>query len=128
MLILALSLVLAAAPDVSNTYRVEVPKIVKVKKGAAAQATVAVVPAEGAHVSPDAPVSLTVHSGPALKLSKEKLGRPDAKETAAKGVEFAVPFTASASERLEGTLTFFICTDKLCERQKREIALAVEVE
>jgi len=128
MLTFALALVLAAAPDVSNTYRVEVPKVVKVKKGAAAHATVAVVPAAGAHVSPDAPVSLTVHSGPALKLEKEKLGRPEAKETAQKGVEFAVPFTASASDKLEGTLTFFICTDKLCERQKRDIALAVEVE
>ena len=128
MLTLALAVLLAAAPDVSNTYRIEAPKVVKVKKGASSQAKVEVVPAAGAHVSPDAPVSLTVHSGPALKLEKEKLGRPDAKETAQKGVEFAVPFTASASDRLEGTLTFFICTDKLCERQKREIALAVEVE
>lgn len=128
MLTFALSLLLAAAPDVSNTYRIDAPRVVKVKKGASAQATVAVVPSAGAHVSPDAPVSLTVHSGPALKLSKEKLGRADAKETPAKGVEFAVPFTASASDKLEGTLSFFICTDKLCERQKREIALAVEVE
>ena len=128
MLTFALSLLLAAAPDVSATYRIEAPRVVKVKKGAPARATVAVVPSEGAHVSPDAPVSLNVHSGPALKLSKEKLGRADAKETPAKGVEFAVPFTATASDKLEGTLTFFICTDKLCERQKREIALAVEVE
>ena len=128
MLTFALALVLATAPDVSNTYRVEVPKVVKVKKGAPSHATVAVVPAAGAHVSPDAPVSLTVHSGPALKLEKEKLGRPEAKETAQKGVEFAEAVNGTASDKLEGTLTFFICTEKLCERQKREIALAVEVE
>ena len=128
MLTFALALLLATGPDVSSTYRVEAPRLLKVKKGASAQAKVEVVPAAGAHVSPDAPVSLIVHSGPAVKLGKERLGRPDARETSSKGVEFAVPFTASASDKLEGTLTFFICTDKLCERQKREIALAVEVE
>ena len=128
MIAFALSILLAAAPDISTTYRVEAPKVVKVKKGASGEAKVEVVPAEGAHVSPDAPLSLTVHGGPALKLPKEKLGRPDAKETAHQGVAFDVPFTASASDRMEGTLTFFICTDKLCERQKRDIALAIEVE
>ena len=39
-----------------------------------------------------------------------------------------MPFTASARDELKGTLSFFICTEKLCEKQKREIALAVEVE
>ena len=128
MLTLALSLLLAAPPDVSNTYRVETPKVVKVKKGQAAQAKVEVVPAKGAHVSPDAPISLTVQSGPAVKLDKQKLGRAEAHPTAAQGVEFDIPFTAAANDKVEGTLSFFICTESLCEKQKREIALAVEVE
>jgi hypothetical protein len=128
MLTLALSLLLASPPDVSNTYRIETPKVVKVKKDAPAQAKVEVVPVEGAHVSPDAPISLTVRGGPAVKLSQEKLGRAEAHETAAKGVFFDVPFTAAQNDKVEGTLSFFICTEKLCERQKREIALQVEVE
>lgn len=127
MLTLALAL-LVASPDVSNTYKIEAPKVVKVKKGSSASAKVEIVPRSDAHVSPDAPISLTVQGGPALKLSKEKLGRAEAKETKAHGVEFEVPFTASARDELKGTLSFFICTEKLCEKQKREIALAVEVE
>ena len=129
MLMLAL-LLLAAPPDVSNTYRIETSQAVRLKKGESGVARVAVVPKEGAHVSPDAPVSLTMSAGPALKLEKEKLGRKEAKETAAKGVEFDVPFTAASAGRgeLKGSLSFFICTEKLCERQKREVALAVEVQ
>jgi len=127
MLILALMLV-AAPPDVSKAYRIETPKVLKVKKGEAATARVEVVPRSDAHVSPDAPISLTVSAGPAVTLPKQKLGRAEAHETAAKGVQFDVPFTASARDELKGTLSFFICTEKLCEKQKREIALAVEVE
>ena len=127
MLTIALAL-LVASPDVSGTYRIETPKVVKVKKGEQASARVEVVPRPDAHVSPDAPISLTMTSGPAVKLAKEKLGRAEAHETKTHGVEFEVPFTASARDEMKGTLTFFICTEKLCERQKREIALAVEVE
>ena len=127
MLMLALVL-LAAPPDVSNSYRVEAPAVVKVKKGAAAQALIAVVPRADAHVSPDAPISLTLTAGPSVQLAKAKLGRPEARETSAKGVEFAVPFTATASGEVKGALSFFICTEKLCERQKREIAVRVDAE
>jgi hypothetical protein len=130
MLALAIASLLAAAPDVSGTYRVETTKTLKVKKGETATGKVEVVPRADAHVSPDAPISLALTSGPSLKLAKEKLGRPDAKETQAKGVAFDVPFTAASAgkDEVKGTLTFFICTEKLCERQKREIAMAVEVQ
>ena len=127
MLMLALAL-LAAPVDVSNSYRIDAPAVVKVKKGAAAQAVISVVPRADAHVSPDAPISLTMTAGPSVTLTKAKLGRPEAKETQAKGVEFAVPFTATSSGELKGALSFFICTEKLCERQKREIAVRVDAE
>src|SRR4051812_23961212 len=129
MLTLAL-LLLASPPDVSNAYRIETSPVVKVKKGETGKAHVTVVPRSDAHVSPDAPISLTVRSGPAVKLEKEKLGRADARETAAKGVEFDVPFTAASagSDEVKGTLSFFICTEKLCEKQKQEVSLAVLVE
>lgn len=130
MLALTLAGLLLASPDVSGTYRVETSKTLKVKKGETAHARVEVVPRSDAHVSPDAPISLALTSGPSLKLAKEKLGRPDARETKAKGVLFDVPFTAAAAgkDELKGTLSFFICTEKLCEKQKREIAMNVEVQ
>jgi hypothetical protein len=130
MLALALAGLLAASPDVSGTYRVETTKTLKVKKGETGHAKVEIVPRANAHVSPDAPISLSLTSGPGLKLAKEKLGRTEAKETKAKGVAFDVPFTAASAgnDELKGTLSFFICTEKLCEKQKREIAMAVEVQ
>ena len=126
MLMLAL-LLLAVPPDVSNSYRVEAPASVKVK-GTAAQALIAVVPRSDAHVSPDAPISLTLTAGPSVTLAKAKFGRAEAKETSAKGVEFAVPFSATASGEMKGTLSFFICTEKLCEKQKRELAVRIDAE
>jgi len=130
MIALALAGLLATSPDVSGTYRIEAPKVLKVKKGETAHAKVEVVPRSDAHVSPEAPISLALTSGGSVKLSKDKLGRADAKETQAKGVEFEVPLTAAAAgkDEVKGTLSFFICTDKLCEKQKREIAMAVEVQ
>jgi hypothetical protein len=130
MIALALAGLLAAPPDVSGTYRIESPKVLKVKKGETAHAKVEVVPRSDAHVSPEAPISLSLTSGAGVKLVKDKMGRADAKETQAKGVEFDVPFTAAASgkDELKGTLSFFICTEKLCEKQKREIAMAIEVQ
>ena len=130
MVLLALAGLLLAAPDVSGTYRIETTKVVKLKKGETGHAKVEVVPRPDAHVSPDAPISLAVTAGPSLKLTKEKLGRPDAKETQAKGVSFDIPLTATAAgkDEVKGSLVFFICTEKLCERQTREIAMAVEVQ
>src|SRR6266851_5178643 len=119
MLPIALIAALLAAPDVSGTYRIETSKLVKVHKGETGHARVEVVP------RPDAPISPTVSAGQSVKPAKEKLGRTDAKETTAKGVEFDVPFTAQAAgkDQLRATLSFFICTEKLCEKQKRELAL-----
>ncbi|HYY52556.1 MAG TPA: hypothetical protein VE755_06780, partial [Myxococcales bacterium] len=66
MLALALAGLLAAAPDVSGTYRIETSKVLKVKKGETAHARVEVVPRSDAHVSPEAPISLALTSGPAV--------------------------------------------------------------
>jgi len=120
-----------AHADAAKAYKIETSQgPLKVKKGETGQARVTVVPRSDAHVSPDAPLSVTVSAGPALELPKQKLGRPDAKATEAKGVEFDVPFVGkqAGTEQLKAQVTFFICTEKLCERQKREVALAVVVE
>jgi hypothetical protein len=120
-----------AHADAAKAYRIETSQApLKVKRGEQGQAKVTVVPRSDAHVSPDAPVSVTVSAGPALELPKPKLGRPDAKPTEAKGVEFDVPFVGkqSGKDELHAQVTFFICTEKLCERQKRDVALAVLVE
>jgi hypothetical protein len=120
-----------AHADAAKAYKIETSQApLKVKKGEKGQAKVTVVPRSDAHVSPEAPLSVIVSAGPALELPKQKLGRPDAKATEAKGVEFDVPFVGkqAGTDELKAQVTFFICTEKLCERQKREVALAVVVE
>jgi hypothetical protein len=120
-----------AHADAAKAYKIETSQApLKIKKGEKGEARVTVVPRSDAHVSPDAPVSVTVSAGPALELPKQKLGRPDAKATEAKGVEFGLPFVGkqSGKDELKAQVTFFICTEKVCERQKREVALAVVVE
>jgi hypothetical protein len=137
---LALACAVVAAPafaeadahaDAAKAYQIETSQApLKVKRGEKGQAKVTVVPRSDAHVSPEAPLSVTVSAGPGLELPKQKLGRPDAKATDAKGVEFEVPFVGkqAGKDELKAQVTFFICTEKLCERQKREVALAVVVE
>jgi hypothetical protein len=117
--------------DAAKAYRIETSHApLKVRRGEQAQAKVTVVPRSDAHVSPEAPVSVTVSAGPALELPRTKLGRSDAKPTEAKGVEFDVPFVGkqSGKDELHAQVTFFICTEKICERQKRDVSLAVLVE
>ena len=128
-LLLLAAPVLADADAAASAYKIESTKgPLKLKKGAEGKAHVEVVPRSNAHVSPDAPISLTVSAAPGLKVAKARLGRTDAKETEAKGVSFDVPFTADSSGELKSTLSFFICTEKLCEKQKAELALMVQVE
>lgn len=131
VLALALALPAAAGSPADTAYTLDFPTApLKVKKGAAGTARVAVVPKPDAHVDPNAPISLTVTAGPGLELPKAKLGRPEAKATDGGGVAFEIPFAgkAAASETIKASLTFFICTAKLCERQKKELSLAVVVE
>jgi hypothetical protein len=131
-----LALVLAAAPvsaqtdDAARAYTIETTPKLTLKKGATGEAKVTVVPRSDAHVSPDAPISMTLTGGSSVELPKQKLGRADAKETANKGVEFAIPVVAKAGgkDEVKGQLSFFICTDKLCERQKRDVSVPVTVE
>src|SRR5713101_3210980 len=116
-----------AHADAAKAYKIETSQApLKVKKGEKGQAKVTVVPRSDAHVSPEAPLSVTISAGPALELPKQKLGRPDAKATEARGVEFDLPFVGkqAGKDELKAQVTFFICTEKICERQKREVALA----
>jgi hypothetical protein len=124
-----LLLALLAALDAASAYKIEAQPS-KAKHGAAAKARIEVVPVKGAHVSPDAPISLTVTSGAFSKVEKEKLGRGEARPTDKQGVFFDVPFTAAQAgkDELHAKLNFFICTESLCEKQSRDITLALEVE
>jgi hypothetical protein len=114
----------------SATYQVEAPRTLRVKKGEKANARLAVVPRADSHVSPDAPVSVAVKGSRTLEVPQAKLGRAEAKTTSEKGVEFDVPFIAreAGPGALDADLVFFICTEKLCERHKEHVQLAIQAD
>jgi hypothetical protein len=119
-----------SAGQQSATYQVEAPRSLRVKKGEKASARFAVVPRADSHVSPDAPVSVAVKGSPTLEVPQPKLGRAEAKATAARGLEFDVPFLAreAGPAALDADLVFFICTEKLCERHKEHVQLTVQAD
>ena len=125
---------LCAAPTppadaAAAAYTLDVPTApIKVKKGQAGTARIAVVPRGDGHVDPNAPAQVSLSAGPALELSKAKLSKEDARFEN-KGLQFDLPFTAKAAgpETLKANLTFFICTANLCERQKKEVVVNVLV-
>jgi hypothetical protein len=116
--------------DGAKAYKIETTSALKLKKGEKGDAHVTIVPRSDAHVSPDAPLSMALSSGPSIQLAKTKLGRTDGTATPQKGVDFTIPVVATApgKDEVKGQLSFFICTEKLCERQKRDVTVPVTVE
>lgn len=85
------------------------------------------------HVSDEAPLKLELASA-SLKLNKAKLVLADSVAKKEPGKQYAeprfeVPFTAAAAGKttLEGKLSFFICTEKLCARQQKTLSIPVDV-
>lgn len=123
---LLFSLSAAAQPvDVTALYEVSTEgTTTKVKAGEAGKVVVAIKLKGGAHVSDEAPLKLELSSQQA-KLSKDKLtladsiGKPEPR--------FEVPFTAQGATTIDAKMTFFICTEKLCSRQTKQLSLNVEV-
>ncbi len=86
------------------------------------------------HVSTEAPFKIEV-TGKGLKPEKDKLALSDAveKRSVPEGVadpRFEIPFLATSAGQgaIEAKLTFFICTEKICARQQKTLAVPVLVE
>lgn len=87
----------------------------------------------GAYVSEEAPLKLAL-TGTGVKVGKDKLTMADSVGKKAEGQKhatprFEVPLTAAAEGKgtVDGKLTFFICTEKICERQKKTVSVPIEV-
>jgi hypothetical protein len=103
---------------------------IKVVKGQGALAHISVQPKPGAHVSPDAPLTVQLAGGANLILPKVKIGREGAVANAAQGVEIDLPFSGKekGADELKATLTFYICHAELCERQQKLFTFPVSIE
>lgn len=144
-LLFAAALALAAAPvradtasdaaGVAQSYRLEKTEgTIVVAAGTQGKAHLKVTPiaGAGAHISPDAPVTVTLKAAQGVLLpTKQKLVRPaDIKTTAEQGIEADLAFTAptAGSDQLNATLVFYICLQNLCERQSKDVSFPVTIQ
>ena len=124
-----------AETDVATFYEVTTEGTsTKLKAGDTGKVVISIKAKNGAHVSDEAPLKIELSSKES-KLSKEKLTLADslnpkkAGETNYPDPRFEVPFTPTAhgASTVEAKMTFFICTEKQCSRQTKNLSFPVEV-
>lgn len=131
--LVAAPLAARADPAPEATYDFTVKPVAPLKAGAKGQLVIAITPKAGVpgnpHVSEQAPLQAKLASSAGLRLAKEQLGRADAKATQTHGTELTVAFDAVAAgkQQITGKMDFFVCTDKWCLRQERDVTAAVDV-
>ena len=119
-----------AGAEAARSYRIETAgSTQQVKPGGAGVLVLSIVPLNGTHVHPQAPLKIALEASPGLALSKTRLGHKDATRPGAEGPRFEVPFTAAKAGREEARakVDFFICSDRWCVKQVQDVTLAVEV-
>ncbi len=119
-----------AAAEAARSYRIETEGTThSVKAGAGGVLVLTIVPLNGTHVHPQAPLKIALQATPGLSLSRSQLGHKDAVQPKADGPRFEVPFTAARAgkEEARAKVDFFICSDKWCVKQTRDLSLPVEV-
>jgi hypothetical protein len=124
----------AEDPDASNFYEIRTDgSSQKVKVGEKGMLVLSIKTKSGAHISDEAPLKVEL-TGNKLKPEKAKLTRADSVGKREAGQVFAdprfeVPFVGEAGGKgsVDATLTFFVCTDKICSRQHKTVSVPVEV-
>ena len=124
-----------AEADIASLYEVTTDGTsTKLKAGETGKLVISIKAKNGAHVSDEAPLKIELSSRQST-LTKDKLTLADSLnpkkqgETNYPNPRFEVPFTPTAHgpATLEAKMTFFICTEKLCSRQVKNLTLPVEV-
>jgi hypothetical protein len=100
----------------------------EVQAGKGGNLKLAIKPEAGFHVSPDAPLKISL-SGEGVELSKKALGHEDAKDKKSEAPEFEVKFGAveAGQKSIAVEAMFFVCSEKICERKVEKVTVAVNV-
>jgi hypothetical protein len=115
--------------EAARSYRLETEGTTrKVAVGAPGTLVLSIVPVEKVHVDPRAPLKIALESTSGLKLSKTSLGKADPIDPKADGRRFEVPFVAEKAGKHEAKakLEFFVCSDRWCVKQARDVTVAIE--
>lgn len=124
-------------PSAGSEFEVTIAAAPPYVIGKEAVATVSIAAKSGFHVNPDYPVSFKPSSTEGVKYSGERVQLINiTKKTPCKdkaedncAVEIALPVTPEAKgvAKIEGVLSFSVCSDEKCLTPKQTLALAVEV-
>jgi hypothetical protein len=119
-----------AGAEAARSYRIETDGTTRrLDAGGAGKLVLAIVPAEGTHVHPAAPLKIALSATPGLTLSRRELGHADAIDPKADGPRFEVPFTATAAgaQEARAQVGFYICSETWCVKQSRDVRVSVDV-
>ncbi|MFH1809013.1 MAG: hypothetical protein ABIJ09_09730 [Pseudomonadota bacterium] len=112
-------------------YNIETSASTKqIKVGERGNFVLAIVPGKDRKVHKQAPLSVTLRAPAGIVLDKAKLGRSDVTVDDGKRMEMSVGFAAKSvgEQAIEANATFFICTDKWCQRMTEQVAVTVNVQ
>ncbi len=124
--LLAAACALAGQSD--SLYQVESKAApAELQAGAKGQLEIKIRTKKGAHISDEAPLKISL-AGKNVKVEKEQLTKADGAKQE-DGPKFEVPFVAEQQGQgsIEADMVFFVCTDKLCERQTKKLSVPVSV-
>jgi hypothetical protein len=119
----------ATAEAAARSYRIETDgTTAQVAVGKPGKLVLSIVPLEKIHVDPRAPLKISLEASPGLKLEKTSLGKADPLDPKADGRRFEVPFVAERAGKHEARakLEFYVCSDRWCVQQKRDVTVALE--
>ena len=102
----------------------------KVKAGGDGAFSLRIVPKNGKKVHGEAPLEIAFVDNAFVKPGKQKLGRADLKDKAAKEPEVTTTLhgVKAGTTTLEANVSFFLCTDAWCQRMSDRVQVAVTVE
>jgi hypothetical protein len=135
-LLLLSSLALAGDVDPTRLYRLSTEgSTAQLRPGQKGKVVVEVQSLEGAHVSDEAPLKLTLAGTGSVTPERQALVYGDSVRKKSDTVKypdprFEVPIAATGTGpgAVEAKLTFFICTADLCLRQQKTLSVPVRVE
>lgn len=125
--------IVAAQPteeNVDKKYTIDFTETTKdVEKGKRGLFAMHIKAAEGYKVSQDAPLKIQLASS-GLDLQKKTLKSKDATEKKWTSPRFAVRFGADepGEQKIDVDAVFFVCDEKICERKKEKMTVAVKVQ
>jgi hypothetical protein len=133
-LLFSSAVALADDPDPATMYEIKTGSAPeKLKAGEKGKVTIEIAPKAGAHVSDQAPLKIEL-TGKQVEPEKAKLTLADSVVKKQAGQEFVapkfeVPFAAKTAGKgaVDAKMTFFICTEKICARQQKNVSIPVEV-